>query len=130
MVAIGYGTSARLSTIEAHFFDKHGPVRDCDLLLMRVSPRETGSGTTIIGAELHWEPDIPELPKHAIGLRLAEIPINGWFETTRFTHAPLSDLYYRLVQNAYYTIDARGFDFGNIGAQMMAYMAWGTYDSE
>lgn len=127
MVAIGYGPSARLNTIEAHFFDRARQVRECDLLLLRVRPAEIESDAAIVGAELHWEPDGPDPPEHATVPRLAEIPINEWIETTRFTHAPLSDLYYTLVQNAYYTIDARGFDFGDIGAQMMAYMAWGTY---
>jgi hypothetical protein len=38
IVAIGYGSSIRLSTIEAHFFDRAYQVRECDLLLLRVRP--------------------------------------------------------------------------------------------
>jgi hypothetical protein len=127
MTAFGYGAAVRLDSVEAHFFDTKSRTRECDLLLLRVDPSEVASDQVIVGAELPWEPETAHFPKHATSARCAEIPISEWFETTRFTHAPLSDLYYDLIQQAYYTIGARGFDFGQIGAHMMAYMSWGTY---
>ena len=130
MLAIGYGTNLRLDTVEGHFFDSKYKVRECDLTLLRVDASEVGADDAVVGAILHWEPDVPDYPEHAIPLRLAEIPINAWTETAWFTHAPLSDLYYTLVQQAYYTIGARHFVFNDIGAHMMAYMSWGTYRKE
>jgi hypothetical protein len=127
VVALGYGASLRLDSVERHFFGGGRGVRECDLVLLRVSPSEAGADGAVLGAELHWEPDYPDFPKHAIPARWAETPVRAWVETTRFTHAPLSDLYYHLVQSSYYALSARHFDFGEIGQHMMAYMSWGTY---
>lgn len=127
MVAIGYGTALRLDTIERHFFDNKHSVRECDLVLLRVDSSEIRIKDAVVGGELHWEPDAPAYPEHAIPLRLAELPIKTWIETTRFSHAPLSDLYHTLVQQFYYAVGARNFTLSDIGAHMMAYMSWGTY---
>lgn len=43
---------------------------------------------------------------------------------------PLSDLYYAIVQEAYYCLDARGFSFGDIGGHVMSYMTWSTMRTE
>lgn len=127
MTAFGYGAATRLESIERHFFDTKRQVRECDLLLLRVNPMEIGSDQSVIGAELHWEPEVQDRPEHDTSDRTGAQLIDEWFETTRFTHAPLSDLYYGVVQDAYYSLGARGFDVGDIGAHMNDYMSWGTY---
>lgn len=38
----------------------------------------------------------------------------------------LSDLYYRTVQDSYYTLSAKDWSFGDIGAHVMNYMTWAT----
>ena len=123
LAAIAYATSVRLSTLERHFFDTSRNIRQCDLTLLRVNPRELPSQPSGLGAEFHWEPCSDESAADPSPRK----DIDQWIETTRFTHAPLSDLYYRLVQNGYYALDARNFSFGDIGAQMMDYMSWGTW---
>jgi hypothetical protein len=127
LAAIAYATSLRLDTLEDHFFDPCRKIRQCDLTLLRVDKREFASGLANVGAELHWEPRADEEDGESEGSSGPKDAITDqWIETTRFTQAPLSDLYYRLVQDGYYALDARSFSFGDIGAQMMDYMSWGT----
>jgi len=46
--------------------------------------------------------------------------------TTRSSYTPLSDIYYRLVQNGYYILGSRNFGFNDIGMLIMEYMSWST----
>jgi len=43
------------------------------------------------------------------------------------TLAPLSDFFYHIVQDMYYILSSRNFDFLDIGMHMIKYMNWGTY---
>lgn len=49
-----------------------------------------------------------------------------WSAVRRFTHTPLSDLYYDIVQWSYFIIEHRDWSFGDVGQQISDYMTWAT----
>jgi len=105
--AFAYRTSIKIGTIERHFFadwESDPPMTELDVL--RILPS-----------------DLPECER-TFGLRM-------WLETQDLpsyvtTVSPLSDFYYSLVQDGYYTLGARGYDFNDVGEHMLEYMTWGT----
>ena len=55
-----------------------------------------------------------------------------WHESSKdpsiiTTLAPLSDIYYDLIQTTYCELSCRKNDFARIDEQMNKYMAWGTF---
>jgi hypothetical protein len=42
------------------------------------------------------------------------------------SYTPLSDFYYELVQNSYYTLGQRDFSLIDLGEHLMDYMEWTT----
>jgi hypothetical protein len=84
--------------------------------VLRVLSEDNKALPRALGAEFHWEPT-----------RARKGRKTDWVETVRPTLAPLSDIYYRLVQGAYYTLSARNFTLHDLGVQMNDYLAWGTF---
>lgn len=106
--AFAYSTRIKLDTLSKHFFSEFSegdPATDLSLLRVHDSDHVDGEGS--LGAYLWLE--------------------DGNLPYVQTSLAPLSDLYYRLVQDAYYALSGRDFDFGEIGQHMNEYMSWGTY---
>lgn len=108
--AIAYRSDTLLKTVDKTFFKdyKERPPYT-DLYILRLHPS-----------------DIPKEEQH--------VGASVWLEASEYpeislTVAPLSDFYYRLLQNAYYILGDRDISFNDLGQQMMAYMAWGTFSS-
>lgn len=103
-----YKTKLNLKTLAKHFFmnyKKLDPLIDLYVLRLKESDQTGDEGP--LGASL-------------------------WLETSRFpaistSLAPLSDFYYSLLQNSYYTLDERNITFGDLGKHMSKYMSWGTF---
>ena len=52
--------------------------------------------------------------------------IIGFMPIPRASFTLLSDVYYRIVQDAYYTLEDRDYSFGDIGRHIMDYMSWAS----
>ncbi len=113
--AFAFRSAQRLDTLEQKYEEVGKPDKSgLDITVLRLSDKNIKKG---IGVELHFEPNFPsQKSKKVIGF----IPIPG----ASFT--PLSDLYYRMVQNSYYTTEERGHSYGDIGHYVMNYMSWAT----
>lgn len=90
-----------------------------DVIIIRY-PEKNQLLSCEIGGELHFEPIFDTEGSEKNGVADEFVPIH------RQSFTPLSDFYYQLVQLCYYTLDARNFSFGDIGAQFMQYMSWST----
>ncbi|GAC1029317.1 hypothetical protein thsps21_01440 [Pseudomonas sp. No.21] len=116
---LAYRTKQKLETLEAAFFGASSPaVSPMDSIVLRCLP----SDATIIGGvggTLHLEPPLPE--ENGRGPRP-----DGYFPVFIPSHTPLSDLYYTLVQDAYYTLGKRDYSFNDIGGHFNDYMNWAT----
>jgi hypothetical protein len=109
--AIAYRLAQRLETIDAYYVNAATPDdAGFDVYVLRIPPRDQAPGATL-GAEMHMEP--VEGPERFI-------------PTCRLSHTALSDAYYRLVQDSYYTLAHRNWSYGHIGRHVMEYMAWAT----
>lgn len=103
-----YQSKITLKTVDKYFFKGHRPNDpSTDLFVMRAHKADQIKGDNILGAQL-------------------------WLETSRYpsiatTRAALSDFYYTFLQNLYYSLEKRKYDFVDIGQQMNAYMSWGTF---
>jgi hypothetical protein len=116
---LAYRTEQRLETLESAFFGASSPeVSPMDGVVLRC----LSSDAAIIGGvggTLHLEPPFPE--ENGRGPRP-----DGYFPVFIPSHTPLSDLYYALVQNAYYTLGERDYSFHDIGSHFNDYMSWAT----
>ncbi len=113
--AFAFRSAQSLDTLEQKYEEVGKPRKSgLDITVLRLSDKNIKKE---IGVELHFEPDFAsEKSKKVIGF----IPIPG----ASFT--PLSDLYYRMVQNSYYTMEERGYSYGDIARHVMDYMSWAT----
>ncbi|MDD3468219.1 MAG: hypothetical protein PHE67_13810, partial [Campylobacterales bacterium] len=117
---MAYKCAQKLDTIEKSYEKNAKPLMaGLDIYIMRFPEKEMPNDIEI-GGELHMEPifdnetiDEPELIDNHLLIFGAH-------------HTPLSDFYYRLVQNCYYALGARNFSFNDIGAHFMRYMSWST----
>ena len=108
---LAYNCANRRASLEETFFSNSDPSRAyLDAVLLRYSLKDRTS-TGIGGGLLHLEMSSRE---------------GGYFPISIPSKTPLSDLYYRLVMNSYYTIGARDYSLSEIGAQFMDYMSWAT----
>lgn len=106
--AFAYHSQVKLDTLEKHFFKDYKKERSIiDLHLLRVPKASLPNNEPELGASIWLEA--------------------GRYPAIMLTRAPLSDLYYSLVQNSYYGLDSRRYDFQDLGRFMMDYMSWGTY---
>lgn len=107
-IAIAYSSSIKIKTIKQHYFKDHNnPTPQTSLYLLRLPEKEQFTDEGKLGAGISLE--------------------GGSLELIMTTLAPLSDFYYSLVQNSYFTLSSRGFDYVDLGNQMTKYMNWGTY---
>jgi len=107
-----YSTNIKLETIEKHFFNQWDTnPHAINLHIMRILETDQNHTKNFVGAELWFEPSINDV------LEPAEIT----------TKSPLSDFYYRLLQNGFYTLDMKGDEFVNIGENLNKYLTWGTF---
>jgi len=113
--AFAFRSAQRLDTLEQKYEEVGKPDKSgLDITILRLSDKNIKKD---VGVELHFEPRFAsEKSTKLIGF----MPIPG----ASFT--PLSDLYYRMVQNSYYTIEKRRHSYGDIGRHVMDYMNWAT----
>jgi len=112
-----YGCANRLDALEAEY-ERVGQPNEAplDISLMRLHPNDA-TRERPLGVELHFEPDFDEKD---------ESKLKGYILTSIPQFTPLNDLYYRLVQNSYYTLGRRDIDYTDIGVHVMDYMSWST----
>lgn len=117
---VAYNCAHRLSSLEKALFSDIDAERvHMDAILLRYHAADQVSREAV-GGELHLEPSFP-------GEEGGEGPLaGGYFPMSRPSHTPLSDLYYSLVQDSYYTLGDRNFSFHEIGAHFNDYMNWST----
>lgn len=111
-----YRSKIKLKTLESVFYENVDPFNSYfDLHLMRLHASDQKLSEEI-GVELHFEPEIEE----------ENNSVNAYYLCTIHKKTPLSDLYYNLVQNCYYTLGSRKISDIDIGRHVMSYMAWST----
>lgn len=115
--AIAYRSNVRLETLEDNYFDIFKTIEGyTDLTLLRI-PEKDQIGEHRVGMEFHLEPDYDD--------DTGGIPVN-FIPMVIPKYTPLSDYYYQLVQNSYYNLSSREFDFAKIGSHINKYMSWST----
>lgn len=117
---VAYNCFHRLSSLERAFFlDASLDRAKMDAVFLRYHPSDRVARGAA-GGQLHLEPPFPEV-------RGGKAPLpGGFFHMSIPSHTPLSDLYYSLVQDSYYTLGERDFSFDVIGAHFNDYMNWST----
>jgi hypothetical protein len=130
-IAFAYRSECRAKTLADEYFDifVDGSTHT-DLYLLRV-PDSDQNDMPNTGALLHLEPiakenEIGEYETDAEG----RVIVEKWLPYMSRHYTPLSDMYYRLIQNSYYELESRNFSFGNIGAHLLKYMSWSTAPSK
>lgn len=110
-VAFAYRSRNRLKTLSDKFFDVGMNSQGyLDLYLMTLPEKDQESGTDA-GVFLHFEAGSRQ--EHVERLLPMIVPM----------HTVLSDFYYHVIQDSYYTLASRGQDFSSIGQQIMDYMS-------
>jgi hypothetical protein len=93
-----------------------------DTYVLRV-PDADNPPDAAVGAMLHFEPPFDEDK----GTEFEGI----WTPCCGLRHNPLSDLYYRSMQDAYYYgFTERDFSLGDIGNHLNKYMSWSTFGGD
>ncbi|MGR1220778.1 DUF6602 domain-containing protein [Metapseudomonas otitidis] len=116
---LAYRTEQRLSSIESSFFKQSEPkLSPMDGVILRLHHADALANNWL-GGTLHLEP--PFDIEDGQGPRP-----DGYFPAFIPSHTPLSDIYYTLVQDAYYTLGERDYSFSDIGAHFNEYMSWAT----
>jgi len=106
--AFAYRASIKTCTIQKHFFaERESDPSRTHLSVLRILPSDFPDPERTYGAHL-WLED-HNAPSHVT------------------TVSPLSDFYYNLVQDAYYTMGARAYDMDDVAENMNQYMNWGTH---
>ncbi len=110
--ALAYRSRERAGTLAKNFFKSGTPEKGyVDLYLLRLRDQD-------IGAFFHFEGGFPSRDGTSRGKYRP-------FAIRLFT--PLSDLYYRIIQESYYSLDDRGYSFKDIGEHLIEYMSWSTH---
>lgn len=119
LTLLAYCSAQRLETLESSYFQYSLPeVAPMDAVILRCHKNDTAR-IGAPGGTLHLEP--PFSSEDSRGPRP-----DGYFPCFIPNHTPLSDLYYTLVQNAYYVLGERDYTFTDIGQHFMEYMNWTT----
>ena len=115
--AFAYGCVNKLDALAAKYEKECKPDQaGLDISILRLHPSDQAISTPL-GIELHFEPTSTDDSSDTVcGYVPLRIP--------QFT--PLSDLYYTLVQNAYYTLGRRNHSLSDIGQHVMDYMSWSS----
>lgn len=124
--AIAYNCAQRLETLENIYIESGNPKQFCaDITILRYPEKDLESSRGI-GGTFHFEHVAdPNTALMEDDLR-TELINNEYLFMSIASHTPLSDFYYRLVQDAYYTLGSRNYAFDNIGAHFNKYMSWAT----
>ena len=113
-----YRCSQRLDTIEEAYISAGKPLKaSLDISILRF-PEKDQPEKVEIGGELHFGPPFED--EKEVG------PVDGFWPGLGASYTPLSDFYYHLVQNSYYTLGTRDFSLTDIGEHFMLYMSWAT----
>ena len=113
-LAFAYQAGSSLSALQVQYEKSATPTEGpMDIHIMRLQDGDTPPSKRM-GIELHYEPPFEEEDQ------------TEWMAVCIAKFTPLSDLYYHLVQTAYYTIGARNFDYSDIGRHVIDYMSWST----
>jgi len=124
-IAFAYRSECRLEKLAKKYFDIFvDDSAHTDLYLLRV-PDPDRIDKHANGALLHLEPSFNEDTTDADGW----MTVDEWIPLVYSMYTPLSDFYYRLIQDAYYCLESRNFSFGDIGAHLNEYMSWSTAQS-
>jgi hypothetical protein len=114
-----YRSANRLDTIEKRYTETGTPEHaSLDFYILRLSENDQ-SNSNSVGVELHFEPVFESQRSDKV---------TGYSPTCRASFTPLSDLYYRIVQDSYYCLGARNHSFTDIGRHVMSYLSWATCD--
>lgn len=106
-----YRSAVSLETLSRRYFAAGTPHEGhIDLHLLRISSERQERG-----ALLHFEP---------VASKKKSCNKEDFYPILEELFTPLSDLYYKSIQDAYYTLDARGFSLGDIGGHINSYMSW------
>ena len=113
--AFAYRSALPLDSLEQKYVEVGDPQKsDLDITVLRLQARNIKKET---GVDFHFEPAFAsERSKKVIGYTFI----------LRASLTPLSDLYFEIVQNSYYTLGTRGHSYGDIGRHVMDYMSWAT----
>lgn len=111
-----YRSQQRLGTLSDRFFRLGTPDKGfVDLFLLRLPERDQDCQEKV-GAFFHFEGRLEKEGEEIV----------QWDPLLMRMFTPLSDLYYMVVQNSYYTLGARDFSFSDIGEHVMSYMSWSS----
>jgi len=114
---IAYHCAQKLDTIEDIYVKSGTPsTGDLDIYILRFPKQETTVNHEF-GGLLHFEPLFDDSKTN---------PIDSYSPCFSASYTPLSDFFYRLVQNCYYSLGYRDFSFSQIGAHFMDYMSWSS----
>lgn len=114
-----YGTSLRYNTLIRRFFDsQENPFYPTKLDILRLRSQDVEPDSEFVGAFL-----FDELQEFSKSSKKKQVKMAG---VSMKTLSPLSDCYFRLVQDCLYTLDYRNYSFGDVGRQIMDYMTFGT----
>lgn len=115
---IAYKCGQKLDTIEKAYEKNAKPLlTGLDIYILRF-PKNEMPDNMEIGGMLHMEPPFDDEEENG--------PFDGYWSCFGAQHTPLSDFYYSLIQNCYYTLGTRDFSFTDIGLHVMKYMSWST----
>ena len=110
-MAFAYRSSIKIATIEKHFFAdwESNPILPF-MDVLRILKSDAPDSSKSFGVQI-W-------------LETGDLP------ATSTTVSPLSDFYFHLVQDAYYTLGARDYGLNDVGSHLNEYMTWGTYPNK
>lgn len=110
-MVFAYRTSIKIATIEKHFFtDCESNLRLPFIYVLRILKSDCQDTSKSFGVVVWVD--------------------RGVLPLSFTTLSPLSDFYYRLIQNSYYFLGARDYDLNDVGCHLNEYMTWGTYPNK
>ena len=116
-----YRSRQRLNTLADRYFGLGTPDKGfVEFLLLRL-PDQDQNRLEKLGAFFHFELDSIQKKKGKI---------NKYIPMLLRLHTPLSDLYYMVVQGAYYALGDRDFSFNDIIKHVRDYLSWSTCRSD
>jgi hypothetical protein len=122
-VAFAYRSECRTKTLVKEYSEIFlDDSTHTDLYLLRV-PDPDQLDKNAHGVLLHLEAIADEYKTDADGWMI----VDEWAPMVVPVYTPLSDFYYRIIQNSYYELESRNFSFRDIGVQLMEYMTLSTF---
>lgn len=117
---LAYRCAQRIDTIRNSFFNVDNlDDGNIDITILRY-PKKDQIDECEIGGTLHFEPNHPD-GVYTSGKK------GGCHLILMNQYTPLSDFYYELIQNSYYSLGERNYSFDDLGRHIMDYMNWTNY---